>query len=369
MFTEKRHTEKKRKIMSWLGLKISAVIIILCCLSLMSAFPIDNPTDDEHIEAFVKKTLDGWEKEYVNASDLQVARIDINFHKEPEFFVEAEGTVICPVGIDLYNSQEILAVESYPPFLRKLTTEGITNLSWEYAGAVNRDLRYVSLTLVKRHTIDAPEISTSPTYHSLPPDLREEALCTAIDLKEHGLHECVQFEDWVIKTAGDPPYTEQFLRIVHAIGANIVEKKDVNSPEDICAAIRDETYSVHRAHVLAVMAARQLKIPAFGFASASPKKIYLIGIYTDQAGWLLVDIENHQDGYFSKSPVLLTKTPIISPFEGSSHKFWNPKAAAYSKGGWSEVSGISWTEWLGRLSPDELPTDSTEAKTCLLMEK
>lgn len=276
--------------------------------------------------------------------------------------------VIAPVAIDLYEAQRILEVESYPPFLRKLTVEGITNLSWEYAGKVNRDLRYVALALVRRDIEKRPETPAYPTYDSLPADLREEALATADDLEEHSLHECAEFAAWVEKVAGEPPYTEQFLRIIRTISANIVQEDSDKEPKDICAAMRQNKFTVHRAHVLAVMAARQLKIPAFGFASASPKRIYHVGIYTDQAGWLQIDLEHYEQGFFTGGPVLLTKTPIISPFQGSRHGFWYPEAAAYSKAPWGGINDFSRTLWLGRQPQSELPNDTTEAKSFRLSE-
>lgn len=358
----------KWRLGSGFGCRAIAVLMILCGLALITALPMDQPTDDEQIESFVSDAVNRWRTKYGNAADLQVAFIDINFHKEPKFFTEGEGVVISPVGIDLYGAQKILEVESYPPFLRKLTVEGITNLSWEYSGKINRDLRYVALTLVKRSERAKPTIPDWPTHDSLPPDLCEDALATARDLEEHGLHECAEFPSWVQKVAGEPPYTEQFLRIVRTIGANIVEKDPGKYREDICGAMRKGRFTIHRGHVLAVMAARQLGIPAFGFASASPRKIYLVGIYTDQAGWLLVDIENYEEGYFTGGPVLLTKTPIISPFEGSMHEFWLPQAAAYSGAPWGGVWTFSRTKWLGRQPPSELPTDTTEAKSFPLSE-
>ena len=166
----------------------------------------------------------------------------------------------------------------------------------------------------------------------------------------------------------EPPYTDQFLRIVRALGENIVKEVKGKQSEDICSALRDGKFTVHWAHVLAVMAARQLKIPAFGFASASPRRIYLVGIYTDQTGWLLIDLENYKQGFFTGGPVLLTKTPIIGPFEGSRHRFWYPEAAAYSPAPWGGVTAFSRTSWLGRQTPSELPNDTTEAKSFPLSE-
>jgi hypothetical protein len=340
--------------------------MILCGLSLISAFPLDHPTDDKHVDKFVRETVNKWRKWYGNDPDLQVALIDVKFRKEPQFFTAAEGVVISPVGIDLQGSQKIIEIASYPPFLRKLTTEGITSLSWEYAGTVNRDLRYVALTLVRRDKKKTPEAAAWPTYDSLPADLRAEALATADDLDEHGLHKCADFADWVKNVAGEPPYTEQFLCIVRALGAAIDNSEDAKN-DDICAAMRAGKFTVHRAHVLAVMAARQMKIPAFGFASASPKQIHLVGIYTDQEGWLLVDLENCEKGYFSGGPVLLTKVPLISPFEGSRHQFWYPEGAAYSKNCWSSIFCLSETQWLGRQEPSDL-TNTTEARSFPLQE-
>jgi hypothetical protein len=116
------------------------------------------------------------------------------------------------------------------------------------------------------------------------------------------------------------------------------------------------------------MAARQLKIPAFGFASASPQQVHLVGIYTDQAGWLLVDLENYEEGYFTGGPVLLTKVPLISKFEASRHEFWYPEAAAYAESPWGGVHALSRTEWLGAPSAPKKIMNTTEARSVPLSE-
>ncbi len=358
---------KQKKIGSWLLFRILAVMVLFLGLCFITVFPEDDPIDDESIENFVSNTVQQWGKKYKDDPYLKVARIEINFRKDLKNFEEGEGTVIAPVGIDLYGAQKILEVASYPSSLRPLSVDGIKCLSWEYPGKVNKDLRYVALTLVRCYHKNNHTPSPSPTYKSLPPGLLNDAMVTATELEEHSLHECAYFDEWVKKVAGKPPYTDQFIRIVKTVGSNIIKDKKKDAPDDICAAIREKRYSLHRAHVISVMAARQLKIPSFGFAPATHENKCLVGIYTDQSGWLFIDIENYEKGYIKDLPVLLTKTPLITPFEGSRHDFWHPEAAAYHSG----YYGISWfscTNWLNRQKDPDKIDDTTEATTVLLSE-
>ena len=98
----------RRTIGSWLGLKALAVLIIIGGLSFIVEFPVSRPTDDKTLDTFVCETVGKWRAEYACNPELQVARINIDFHKEPRFFAEGEGVVITPVAIDLHGSQKIL---------------------------------------------------------------------------------------------------------------------------------------------------------------------------------------------------------------------------------------------------------------------
>jgi hypothetical protein len=118
--------------------------------------------------------------------------------------------------------------------------------------------------------------------------------------------------------------------------------------------------------VAVVMAARELGIPAYGFVSASPKQIHLVGTYTDQAGWILLDVEKPHDGWFTGGPPLLTRAPLLGGFSASTHDFWGAEAAAFHEA-WGGLSPFSRTKW-GAQTPAESPTDTTDARAISLAE-
>jgi hypothetical protein len=115
------------------------------------------------------------------------------------------------------------------------------------------------------------------------------------------------------------------------------------------------------------MAARELGIPAFGFSEASGRR-YLVGTYTDQAGWILADVERPNEGWTSGGPPLVTMAPLLGAFSASQHGFWYPQGAAYADQGWSGVSSLSTTEWRDAATLGKEPTDTTEARTLRLSE-
>lgn len=336
--------DMNKRLGSWLGARTCAVLLIIVGLAFIRPFESDDIEGIYAVETFVGKTIKAWRQKYKDDSSLKVARIDIEFYHNPQNFVKGEGAVIVPVGIDLYDAQKILEIACFPKPLRKLSVEGITCMSWEYPGKLHRGLRYVALTLVHQENHKKPELLSAPTCNRLPPDLREDALATATELEEHNLDQCADFKTWAREIAGPPPYTDQFLRIVKSIASNIKYDKS-NRDDDICAAIRKQKFTLHQAHVVTIMAAREVGIPCFGFAAAEELKMFLAGIYTDQAGWLVVDIQNHEQGYIDVKSVLLTKTPLISSFDGSVHNFWYSEAAAYRRADydWAGISRFAHT--------------------------
>jgi hypothetical protein len=206
-----------------------------------------------------------------------------------------------------------------------------------------------------------------PSFAGLAADERPEALARAADLEEHGLHRCVAFAEWAKTTAGPGPHTEQVLRLARAVAKPYAERK--REPDDVCAAIRESRLSPHRGQVAVVMAARELGIPAYGFASASEREIHLVGTYTDETGWLLLDVENPDAGWFTGGPALLTRAPLLGGFGASPHDLWTPQAAAFRKSEWSGgVEPFSRTEWQGRLEKGHAPTDTTHARAFRLAE-
>jgi hypothetical protein len=220
-------------------------------------------------------------------------------------------------------------------------------------------MRFVALTLVERAPRAFPSLDENPGFDRLPADVREEALAKAEDLEEHQLQACAGFKAWATKTAGNPPYPEQLLRLARWVSERMGEAG--RSADDTCAAIREQTFSAHRAQVLAVMAAREVGIPAFAFASASPRGLFLVGTYTDQSGWMLVDLRQPRAGYVTGGDVLLTKLPLIGSFQASRHDFWYPEAAAFTSNPWG-VSALSDTTWAGD-DPGTVPTDTTDARS------
>jgi len=311
------------------------------------------------LETLLRRTASRWCGQYGSRADLQIAEVEIRFHQGSGLFAKGEGVVAAPVGIDLAGAQKILDVATDPPMLRELPAEGITSVSWEYAGRVNREMRFVAFTLVERAPRAFPALEENPRYDRLPADVREEALAKAGDLEEHKLQGCADFKAWAAKTAGGPPYPEQLLRLARWVGGRMGEAG--KSPDDICAAIREQTLSPHRAQVLAVMGAREVGVPAFAFASASPKGLFLVGTFTDQSGWMLIDLKQPGAGYVTGGDVLLTKLPLIGSFEASQHAFWYPEAAAFAAGQWG-VSAFSSTSWAGN-DPGTVPTDTTDARS------
>lgn len=311
------------------------------------------------LHTLLRSTASRWCREYGSRADLQIAEVEVRFHRGAGLFVEGEGIVTAPVGIDLAGAQKVLEVATDPPILRRIPTQGITAVSWEYAGRVNREMRFVAFTLVERAPRGFPPLDEHPHFDKLPADVREEALAKADDLEEHQLQTCADFKTWAAKTAGDPPYPEQLLRLARWVSERMGEAG--RSPDDICAAIREQTFSPHRAQVLAVMAAREVGVPAFAFASASARGLYLVGTYTDRSGWMLIDLKEPRAGYVTGGDVLLAKLPLIGSFRASQHDFWYPQAAAFAASPWG-VSAFSSTTWAGS-DPGTVPTDTTDARS------
>ena len=331
---------------------------------LITAFPHLYSVDEQAVEDFVSKTMEQWKSEYPSSQDLIVARVDIKFRADPENFVKDEGTVISPIGVDIPGGQKILKYAAYPPPLRELSVDGIKALAWAYPGKCRRNLHFVSLCLVKRIKKDQELFPENPTYTSLPKSYLADALATAQELEEHSLHECAAFKKWPNKIAGEGVYTQRFKNVVETIVPGIsMEKEKGQQSDDICASMRKLKFSGHRAHVLSVMACRQLGIPCFGFISATEDENYYIGTYSDQGGWIFYDLMNPDQGFTANPPAILTQAPLITEFEGGNHDYWFATAAAYKGSDWGTM-GFTGTKW-GR---KYLDTDHTIAKTYQLKD-
>ena len=348
---------------SWVALRSFQWAALALLLLAVGSIPADQ---DAEVAAFVDRTMRRWCADHETREDLQAVVIDVHFHPEPPLFDVGEGAVVTPLAIELPRAQRLLDVASMPPHLRKLQVQGVTAVAWEYGGRVHRDMRFAGLALVERAPLARVVPPEEPTFDQLPADQRPEALARASDLDEHSLDECAAFPEWARRTAGTGPYTEQVLRLARAVAKPYTEKKK-NDPDDLCAAIREERLTPHRGQVAVVMAARELGIPAYGFASASGGESYLAGTYTDQLGWILLDVEHPERGWFTGGPPLVTMAPLLGGFEASQHDLWNPQGAAYQKTDWGTMA-LSRTAWAGRLDRDHDPTDTTEARVLRLAE-
>jgi hypothetical protein len=353
-----------RAWLPWVTLRLLQRGLLLLLLLFTGTVPSDRGVTAIASEDFLRATARRWCQTHGTGSDLQVVRTAVHFRPEPPLFAEHEGVVVAPLAIDLAGSQRVLEVESQPGHLRKLAAQGITALAWEYGGRVRREMRFTGLALVERAPLTHPTLPEKPTFDTLPADLRPDALARVGDLEEHHLEKCAAFSGWARRAAGDPPFTAQIVRLVRAVAKRIGETK---GEDDLCAAIRAGGFTPHWAQVAVVMGARELGIPAFGFASATAQQIFLVGTFVDRVGWILVDIERPEEAWFAGGPPLITMAPLLGPFSASQHGFWYPEAAAYAQGGWG-VAAFSRTVWRGRLPPNQPDSDTTEAEARPLAE-
>jgi hypothetical protein len=336
-----------------------AVLIFLLGSIFITAYPRNQSTSHENVDRFVLNKIDEWKTKYTSDKGLKVARIDIHFRANPENFVKGEGAVIAPIGLDLPGFQKIVEVASYPPAIRELPVDGIKALAWPYTGKCRDDYHYVALTLVRQTQKDPIEPTQNPSFLTLPQSFVADAKATVNDLEEHNLHECSVFSEWARDVAGSGSYIEQFKRIVDEVVRNIIEEENKSKKnDDICAAIRHNQFSDHRAHVVTVMACRELEIPCYAFSAALENANHIVGTFSDQTGWIFCDLDNPEKGFFTEAPVLLTLAPLISGFDGSRHNYWYPEAAAYHSSGWG-INCFSYTKW----GDEKIESDVTITRT------
>ena len=356
----------KQRVIPKYIVSILLVLVLTTALLFITAFPRPHPMDNQTIEDFVDQTRRQWKQAYGSLKGLKVARVDVSFRATPDHFVKQEGAVITPVGIDLPQGQKILAVAAYPQPVRQLRVDGVRAVAWTYPGNCRSNFHYVALTLVKPSAAPGPADAPEPTYLKLPPSFRSDALAKAAELEEHNLEECAAFSQWPRTIAGQGTCIQQYKTIVTKIASGIEkpdEKNKRRNTDDICAAMRKLRFSRHIAHVLAVMACRQMEIPCYGFISATEKENYIVGTYSDQTGWIYYDFARPENGFFSDPPVLLTQAPLISQFEGCNHGYWRATASAYQQGGWG-VGSFSWTGW----GQEYADSDNTMARSFLFDE-
>jgi hypothetical protein len=305
-----------------------------------------------------------WCEQHQDRSSLQIAVVDVDFRGDPDLFAKGEGVLVAPVAVDLPGAQRVIDTASQPAGLRLLRVQGNTELTWAYSGRVHRDLHFTGVALVERSSARPVAAPEHPSFDTLPAAIRLEALAKVADTEEHGLHRCKAFADWARTTAGEPPYTAQFRRLVAAVGRRPGKKSD---DEDVCAALRTGRFTPHWAQVAVVLGAREIGMPAMAFAAASRDQLHLVGTYVDGIGWVMLDIDRPDDGWFAGGAPLITMAPLVGGFAASSHDLWYPNAAVYSQEDWG-MTTLSRTEWMRSLEPSAKRTDTTDARSYPLEE-
>jgi hypothetical protein len=272
----------------------------------------------------------GWRATYGHSPDLQILVTQVTFHGTAGEFVSGEGVVIAPAAVALPGAQEVLDVRGIPDPVRMIEHDGIRMLAWPYPGSLHRDFRFVGLSLVRRPPSRPVMPPDEPTFDTLAEDARFDARLTSAELEEsHNLAACSAFRPWVKETAGDPPYTEQMLRVGRRLGLSInrSEAPKKKGRNDLCAALRENALNDHEAQIVAVMTARELGVPAYGLLAADVH--YLVGIFVDGPGWITLDTTDFYRGFQSGGVALVTKAPVVGRFDASRDGFWLPEGAMY----------------------------------------
>jgi hypothetical protein len=322
---------------------------------------------DDAAGAFVARTLKAWcDAHPGDRGNLQAVVVDVRFRGEPPFFAPGDGVVVAPLAVDLPGVQHVLDLASHPESLRTLRAEGNTAVAWEYAGRAHRDLRFTGMALVERKPPAEASLADGETDASLAPEIRPDALAKAADLEEHDLQQCADFSRWATTTAGSGAAHEKVLRLVQAVAPR--EEPKQNEREDLCLSLRKGRWAAHLAQVAVVMGAREAGVPAFGFIPVSSQLEFLVGTYTDRDGWILVDVDHPERGFFAGGPPLLTKVPLMGGFPLAVHDFWFPQGVAYQAGpqGPTPFSFTFWGPGPHPESPGGL-TDTTEARAIPLV--
>ncbi|HVJ89075.1 MAG TPA: hypothetical protein VM580_04670 [Labilithrix sp.] len=324
----------------------SSTITMLTVLAIVLAFGIhrgDQASGRSFADVRTAAALE-WRAAHPDASNLHVVSTEVTFVGSPENFALGEGIVVAPLATAFEGVQDVIDIRATPAPSRVMRVDGNVVVAWAYAGKIHRDLRYSAHALVRRPIPTKFMMPEAPSFASLEREALLDATATAREVGGHGLARCAELDRWAKETAGSAPHTEQVLRIVRRVASGIRATDEKRSrTHDTCASIRDGVYSAHRAHVVAVMAARQNGIPAYGFLSASGR--YYVATFVDTVGWVMVDLTAPEPGFDRGPPGLLTRTPVSAAFEASTDEFWLPNARAYREE-MGSVRSFSWTEWL-----------------------
>ena len=301
---------------------------------------------EEH--RFFAQRAGEWQKQFGVESDLRVATITIAYFKDITLFDPREGILLAPVALHMPGVQEVLDIAPYPEAIRQLEVDGIRCLTWEYAGRINREIGARAMTLVRMmpQPSEPPAAGEPWTYDSLPQDIRFDALAKVEETNEHDLNKCKAFRPWVEESGGDD--ADPFVRMMNlltAVTGIISTEESKGGCADPCRLLRKKSLEIHEAHVIAVMALREIGIPCFGFSGIDPGNTWLVGIFSDRTGWKFINLEAVDAGFMRETPVLVTRVPIIGEFAGAYHRFWTLAAGIVSEIDVGQLGCYGLTSW------------------------
>ncbi len=370
---------------SWLGLKFLAVPFLVAIL-VGGVVLTDLRAGVGNSDGFVCTTADRWRKQFGEASsELRVIRVDVAFRGRAKKFGPGEGVVVAATGLDLDGLQKVVATAADPPGLGSVLYEGIQNQVWEYAGKLHRDINYTALTLVhpvaSSYGVAPPtelvenedgemvEVAMLPELNRVGADVLYESGLSPELTRDHSLEQCQGFDSWATQAAASGDAMTKFARIANRVAKHLVAPADDQTEENVCTAIREQTFTPHQAQVALVMGARHVGLSAFAITGAQPERRYLASVWAGRRGWLLLDLEDPETGYLDDAPALLAKAPVLAEFAVANHGFWNPTAVAYTAtpedGAYAPIVRTAW-QGPGTNTADGTPT--THVRTFALAE-
>lgn len=265
-------------------------------------------------EPFVCATAKAWRAAHPGEIDaLSVIVSDTQFHGNPGDFQPVQGLVTAPVAFAFEGFQEIVDVATSPPAAKVLRVEGHAVASWAHAASLHRELRYVAVALVRRKG-DGVALSR---------DARLDATAKAGDLEEHALQRCRAWTEWVAKVATGPRAGDQVDAVLKAVMPAAAKAPADEKGHDVCAALRASTFTEHQAHVLSVMAMREMGIPAYGLVSGGGE-LLVAAFVDDRWTWRSLATGKERD-----LPPIVARAPIASHFDAVADGFWLAQAGAF----------------------------------------
>lgn len=341
-----------RKARLWESRAVHAVIAGAVTLAVVGVHTGD-AAEAARPDGFLCDTARAWRAAHPDDIDtLDVVVTDAFFHGTPGEFRAGEGIVVAAAAFAFEGFQEVVDVQTSPPAAKLLRVDGHTVAVWPYPAILHRDLRYVAVSLVRRTTPERP--------HGLPEEMRLDASSTAADSDEHDLGRCKAWNGWAAKVALGATALDRVTAILRAVSPRPAEEVPRGRAHDVCAALRESSFSEHHAQVLAVMAARELGIPAYGLVAASGA--LLVGVFVDER-WQWLDLA----GRPVSLPPLVSRAPVAGRFEAASDGFWLPNAGAFqsSMGQIVPTSGTQWRVEGRNVAPGK---DTTTTRSIPLRE-